>query len=364
MEGKRAPDATSPASPMRHAEPFSDGRNFFWTDSSEPHAHRRRAILAKYPQIAQLFRPEPRTLPAVLLIVFIQICMANWAQTASWIPLLIAAYVVGGTLNHSLQLAVHELSHNLCFESPSCNKVLALFCNLPTGVPSAIMFQKYHMEHHQQQGTDGVDTDIPSDPEVAFFTNTVLKVLWIILQPLFYAGRPLLIKPKKPGHWGVLNTVACLSFDLLIYHFIGGRALAYLIIGTLLGLGLHPAAGHFVAEHYVLTPGYETYSYYGFWNWLNFNVGYHNEHHDFPRIPWTLLPKVRKIAPEFYNTLPSYTSYVYVMWRYITDPRIGPFARVKRAPHAARNSPIPGDSANSTDNSVTPDSTNSMDKVN
>jgi len=130
----------------------------------------------------------------------------------------------------------------------------------------------------------------------------------------------------------MINWCTQFTFNYLIIAHFGGKSFTYLIAGTLLGLGLHPCAGHFIAEHYEFTPGKETYSYYGFCNRLNFNVGYHNEHHDFPRIPWSNLPKVRKIAPEFYDTLPHYTSYVAVMWRYITDPTIGPAARIKRSP--------------------------------
>ena len=80
---------------------------------------------------------------------------------------------------------------------------------------------------------------------------------------------------------------------MLYYFFVGGRVLVYMIGGSLLAMGLHPVAGHFISEHYMFRKGYETYSYYGCLNWITFNVGYHNEHHDFPAVPGCKLPEVK-----------------------------------------------------------------------
>jgi len=248
----------------------------------------------------------------------------------SWPLLFVLSWVVGGTLNHSLQLAVHELSHNLCFDSPLANKCAAIFANLATGFPSSVSFQKYHMDHHQWQGVDGIDTDIPTRAEIAFFSSSLRKVLWIVLQPVFYAVRPTIVKPKPYGKWELINIGVQVVFNVVIAQLLGIKGLSYMIVGTLLGLGLHPAAGHFVAEHYELVSGQETYSYYGLCNYVNFNVGYHNEHHDFPRIPWSRLPLVPQIAPEYYLPLPYYTSYLALFYAYITDSKLGPHARIKR----------------------------------
>lgn len=308
----------------------SHDSTFSWSYTDEPHVSRRRAILAAHPEIEQLFGPEPLTGWLVLILVTLQVSMAYFMRDASWPLLFVCAYVIGGTVNHSLQLAVHELSHNLGSHHVVINKWIAIFANLPTGFPSSVSFQKYHMDHHQYQGHDGIDTDIPTLFEVQIFQGPTMKLLWILMQPIFYALRPAVVKPKSFGKWELCNVACCITFNLMMNHVLGTKALCYLLIGTILGLGLHPTAGHFIAEHYEFMLGQETYSYYGSANFFNFNVGYHNEHHDFPRIPWSRLPLVTKIAPEYYLTLPHYTSYLAVIYAYITDSRVGPFARVKR----------------------------------
>jgi len=43
-----------------------------------------------------------------------------------------------------------------------------------------------------------------------------------------------------------------------------------------------------------------------------------------------MFSEVRKIAPEYYDTLPHHTSWTKVLYDFIFDPAIGPYARVKR----------------------------------
>jgi sphingolipid delta-4 desaturase len=68
-------------------------------------------------------------------------------------------------------------------------------------------------------------------------------------------------------------------------------------------------------------------SYYGPLNPILFNVGYHVEHHDFPYIPHTKLPELKRIAGEYYDHLPYHTSWVKVIWDFIFDREMGPHAR-------------------------------------
>lgn len=62
----------------------------------------------------------------------------------------------------------------------------------------------------------------------------------------------------------------------------------------------------------------------------NLQVGYHNEHHDFPSIPWTRLPALKALAPEYYDTIPSHPSWPMVIINFIRDAEVGIFARAKR----------------------------------
>lgn len=306
--------------------------DFEWVYTDEPHATRRKEILRKYPEIKKLMGYDPNFKWVVLLMVLAQLISFYFIQDASWTTILITGYCFGGVINHSLMLAIHEIAHNLAFghSRPLANRIFGMFVNLPIGIPFSISFKKYHLEHHRYQGDEKWDTDIPTLLEAKLFCTTFTKLLWVILQPFFYALRPILVYPKPPSSLEIINTFVQLTFDFFVCYFLGYKVLVYMIGGSLLAMGLHPVAGHFVSEHYMFKKGYETYSYYGALNFITFNVGYHMEHHDFPSVPGSRLPEVKRIAKEYYDDLPQHNSWAKVLYDFITDPDIGPYARVKR----------------------------------
>jgi len=308
--------------------------------NEEPHKSRRAAILAKHPEIKQLFGPDIRLFPSIVALVAVQYSLNAFAYLylqSAWQWLLLA-YTLGGTVTHWLSLGNHELSHNLCFRTTRYNEWLGMFANLAQGLPSAITFKRYHLEHHYFQGVDDVDVDIPTDWEGRVFDRRWKKVIFVFLQPLFYALRPMFVNPKPMIVEEAFNFFTTISFDLLMWYFVSIRIPLFNIASTLLGMGLHPVAGHFISEHYTMTDVrdpvtgtlQETSSYYGRLNWVAFNVGYHNERHDFPRVSGFRLPEVKRIAPEFYEPLHSYKSWSGVIFDYIFRSDVGPYSRVMR----------------------------------
>eukprot|EP00908_Phaeocystis_cordata_P012194 Transcript_23157.p1 GENE.Transcript_23157~~Transcript_23157.p1 ORF type:complete len:333 (-),score=148.85 Transcript_23157:1311-2309(-) len=308
--------------------------DFFWDTSDEPHASRRKEILKAHPEVSKLMGHEWKSKYICTFLLILPQIWLSWAtQELPWVPYLAVAYVFGATITQALFLAIHELAHNLFFKKNLHNRIFSMVANLPIAIPYTIPFRGYHLEHHKFQGVDGVDTDIPSYLEGKLIRGPVTKTVWACCQILTYALRPCLIKAQDVTSLHALNWAVQLSFDAVVMYYWGWRPLFYMVLCIFLAGGLHPCAGHFISEHYVfphLSATQETYSYYGPLNWLTWNVGYHNEHHDFPFVPWSRLPALKRIAPEFYDNLAVCDSWIGVIWDYIVREDVGPYNRVKR----------------------------------
>jgi sphingolipid 4-desaturase/C4-monooxygenase len=307
--------------------------DFFWSNEPEPHVQRRREIIQKHPEIKQLIGHDSMQGLATIGLVILQFAVSIFVSRYVSNPFIFFAivYIAGATINHSLFLAIHEITHNLAFKKTISNNWLALFANLPIVFPYAMSFKIYHAMHHRDQGKDGIDVDIPARPEAKIFRGFVGKFIWAFNQILFYALRPVLVHPIKLNKWQVTNLLTQIVAMAVYIYFVGWIGVLYLLLCDFFAGSLHPMSGHFISEHYVFNEGQETYSYYGPLNKLAFNVGYHNEHHDFPGVPGSRLPKLRKIAPEFYDSLFVHKSWTMVLIKFIGKSSVSLYSRVKRA---------------------------------
>ena len=306
-------------------------KDFYWTDSKEPHVERRKSILKAHPEIKKLYGYDHKLAYSVIFLVVLQLFIAVFVQNLPFVYFILITYIVGATITHALFLAIHEITHYLAFKKRVYNNWLALIANLPIVFPYAMSFQIYHAMHHWQQGKDKIDTDIPSRIEAEVFRGIPGKAFWAVNQILFYAFRPVFVKPIKVTKWQVLNFLFQFSAMAVYLFFFGWSPFLYLLISAFFAGSLHPVAGHFISEHYVFKEGQETYSYYGLLNWLTYNVGYHNEHHDFPAVPGSRLPQLKRIASEYYDPLYSHKSWTMVILKFIFNSSVGLYSRMKRA---------------------------------
>jgi len=312
--------------------------DFLWTMADEPHASRRKQLISEFgDEIRDCMGHEWRTKYIVVGLVALQLYIAYlMREQALWggTPLFYAvAWFIGAPITQALFLAIHEISHNLAFKKYTHNKLFGIFANIPMVLPFFVAFKFYHQEHHKYQGVDGVDTDLPTKLEAKLLSNRIGKLFFMFNQTWFYAFRPLFIRPQPLTGWHVLNAVTQISFVAATVYFIGWGPILYLLMCAHFTGGWHPLASHFIAEHYVFSEGVETSSYYGWMNRLTWNVGYHNEHHDFPTVAWSKLPKLAQIG-KYKETLPYHESWVRVLWEFMMDDRVTFFNRVKRHPQS------------------------------
>ncbi len=72
----------------------------------------------------------------IVVAVSTQVLLSWIVSGMSWGWLVVLAYAVGGVINHSMTLAMHEVSHYLAFSTPIYNRWFGMFTNLPLGLPS------------------------------------------------------------------------------------------------------------------------------------------------------------------------------------------------------------------------------------
>jgi sphingolipid delta-4 desaturase len=316
--------------------PYAPKPTYTRVDYLQSHWKRRRQILAAHPEFAQLATPDPSSALWVLALVAAMGVTAIALRHASWLLIFAVTYIFGAIVDHALWVLIHDLTHNLVFSSPALNVLFLCVANAPHVLPSAVSFRYYHRIHHSHLNETYADPDVPGPLECKIFGRSAIgKMLWILLFPLLQVVRTARFKKNIFNGWMLVNYIFCAAFVAGVFYCGGHRSLAFLLLSSLFSIGFHPVGARWVAEHYQVTPGQETYSYYGPLNKTSFNIGYHNEHHDLPDVPWRRLPLLTKLAPEFYAHLYQHDSYLAVLNNFFFDARITLTSRLVRNAHTA-----------------------------
>jgi sphingolipid delta-4 desaturase len=305
---------------------------FAHSDTPEPHKERTRRLLQAHPEARELITRNPFSAFLLIAIVVLQFGIAFLIREEPWWVALLLAWFIGAFANHTLFVLIHESAHNLVLKSRAGNILLGILADLPNAVPSSVSFRSYHLKHHSFQGHYDLDADLASRWEARLVGNRFLgKTLWLLFFPVFQSLRPPRLKEIEFfSSWTLVDWVVVFAVDILVIVAFSWTSFAYLLASLFFSVGLHPLGARWVQEHYLTAPPQETYSYYGWLNVLALNVGYHNEHHDLPSVPWNNLRKLKRLAPEMYDPLVSHRSWGRLLWRFLTDREISLYSRIIR----------------------------------
>jgi sphingolipid delta-4 desaturase len=310
---------------------------FMVVDYAEPHLARGRRLLRKHPEIAKLFGRNPWTLPIAILSTTGQLGLAVWLAKSEqpWWVMLLVAFFVGAFFCNANSAIIHDAAHDRVSRSRFLNELTAWIANLPDIIPVGSSFRVYHLKHHRFQGDPEFDADMASVAEANFYGRTFLgKLAWQFTFPIIQSLRTnRFIKNGRISFmtpWVLANWVVQFSVDALLVWYAGPWVLFYLAASFIFSLGPHPVGARYVQEHFIFHKNQETYSYYGPLNLVTLNVYHHNEHHDFPAVPWNRLPQVRRLAPEVYGNLHIHTSLTKLWFRFLFDPTVSLHRRIVR----------------------------------
>lgn len=208
----------------------------------------------------------------------------------------------------------------------------AIVANLPQFFPSAVSFKRYHLKHHSFQGVHELDADLPGYFEARLINNYAIgKALCLLFFPVFQTTRTLrTTEIALVDRWVAFNWITQIAFNVAIWTLLGPKALAYIVLSFFFSIGLHPLGARWVQEHYLAHGEQETYSYYGVANVVALNVGFHNEHHDFPSVPWNRLPALKRAAPEAYTSLHAHYSWTKLLLQFLFKQELSLFSRTLR----------------------------------
>ena len=283
------------------------------------HSSRSQKILSQYPQIRQYSGNYPLSILAIAFLVAIQWTIAWLVKDLSWWQVGAIVFLIGQFVLHSLAVFVHEAAHNLIFKS-KLGSNFALFlivCGSLSFGESLAYIGVHGKTHHLHLNDYQYDHELWDRKLVEFASN---NIYWRVLESLIHLlpGGVIITDIITPNLFEADNrqvksaeistslNILLISTSFFLYvaawFLISPQATLYLFWSLTLMVSNWGITfrGQSIAEHNIARQG-QTFSTYSWTNILFFNTGYHDEHHTFPNVPWIHLPKIKRIASEYFT---------------------------------------------------------------
>lgn len=335
------------------------------------HRNRVRGMLAAHPEIKELFVRNRASAAWAVLFIGIQWGLAAASTQLPIWAMILAAYVLGSWANINLFMLAHECNHGLVFKKTAWNRWLFTFASLPMALAA---HHTWWVEHHTHHNDLGAKKDFVKRRRsflletrkrflVHFTRGKYLHYVSWMSSPLCFPYSLFVVMPQyvrsligivsylgdlltfrtdpsdrtlailadhhlisgyrryRISHWGVIYPALSIAMMVTLFFAFGWQAPAYLVLSQVFMSGfLHPTVFGMILgdSHFHGRDQYQpSTSYYGWRNKLTFNYGLHTEHHDLAAVPWNLLPKLREIAPEYYDPLVKNKSYAGLALRFV-----------------------------------------------
>ena len=206
---------------------------------------------------------------------------------------IVNAFLVG--MNY--QCVAHNFIHHPFFTNNGLNEVFSVLNSLAIGLPQSA-YRLHHLNHHRYNNDPAKDESstwrfAKNQREENIFSYSLLGLLRTDLMGLIRAA-------------GRTSALVYAELAVLIFVLLGagllrpGLFLSYLLPSLLLGQVF--ALWENYCEHrgadYRDRQRDSVSCYNGFYNWIWFNNGYHQEHHFRPQVHWTEIRPVRAELPN------------------------------------------------------------------
>ncbi len=250
--------------------------------------------------------------------------------TPYFVPFGIFTSLLVTNLVRGLGSVAHDAVHGVVFKSKAASYWLGLLCWLPTGMAYTI-YGNYHLHHHRITNTypdvdNFVVTDYTKNP---FLAKVLLLAVYSFAYPIYFLFQ-MFRYTKRLSTWKKIrmNLELALTFSLigLAIHFLPGPVFFFLY-GLPFILGSVLASTTSMVEHFGIDASdddaYSSRTYATRMPILNFvwnNLGYHNEHHKYPGIPWYNLKTFHEAAFPYYDdkikaeVYPNFIGLVFKLW--------------------------------------------------